>query len=407
MADIIALIVAAGRGARAGLDRPKQYAVLAGRPVLTWTMEVFLRHDGVDAVCAVIHPDDVTAYQNALNALPGHLRDHVVHHAMGGAERQDSVRSGLEHLESQSPQTVLIHDAARPFVTSDVIDRVLAALQTSPGAIAALPVTDTLKRGQDNAPRPTIAATLPRDQLWRAQTPQGFAFAPILSAHRSAAGQALTDDAAVAETAGLPVALAIGSPDNMKLTVAEDFGLAATLIARRSEPSDDNEEPVMEYRTGQGFDVHAFTPGDHVMLCGVRIEHTHALAGHSDADVGLHAVTDALLGALSEGDIGAHFPPDDPRWAGAASHLFLEHARDLVAARRGRIIHADLTLICERPKVGPHREAMRTRLAEILSIDPDRVSVKATTTEQLGFTGRREGVAALAAATIALPATTA
>ncbi|MCG8440592.1 MAG: bifunctional 2-C-methyl-D-erythritol 4-phosphate cytidylyltransferase/2-C-methyl-D-erythritol 2,4-cyclodiphosphate synthase [Caulobacterales bacterium] len=391
-----ALIVAAGRGARAGGGVPKQYRPLAGRALLAWTLEAFLSHPRVDAVRVVIAAGDRTAYDAVAETL-GH-RAGLLEPVTGGAERQDSVRAGLESLAGDAPDLVLIHDAARPFVTEGVISAVLDALADGPAAIAALPVADTLKRANGDADRPVIAETVPRDALWRAQTPQGFSFPAILAAHRGAIGAALTDDAAVAEHAGLPVALTPGSPDNMKITQAEDFGLAEILLARARGGA------AMEYRTGQGFDVHAFAPGDHVTLCGVEVPHDHALAGHSDADVGMHALTDAILGALAAGDIGDHFPPSDAQWKGAPSRLFLAKARDLVAQAGGSLAHADVTLICERPKIGPHKDAMRTALAEILGVEASRVSVKATTTEQLGFTGRREGIAALASATIRLPA---
>lgn len=394
------LIVAAGRGRRAGGGIPKQYRDLNGRALLAWTAEAFSTHPDIAEVRVVIHPDDRELYDAALKGCAG--RERIGPPVHGGAERQDSVRLGLEALEDSAPGAVLIHDAARPFIDGGTIGRVITALDAASGAVAALPIFDTVKRAHPAAGEdpPLIAGTTPRDHLWRAQTPQGFRFTAILDAHRKAAGQALTDDAAVAEAAGLDVALVVGAPDNMKITQAEDFGLAGALLAR-THPNGKNAH--MEYRTGQGFDVHAFAEGDRVTICGVEIRHTHRLSGHSDADVGMHALTDALFGALADGDIGAHFPPSDPQWKGAASHIFLEKARDRVAQAGGRITHCDVTLICEVPKIGPHRDAMRTALAEILRIDPGRVSVKATTTEKLGFTGRKEGIAAQATATIALP----
>ncbi len=388
----IALIVAAGRGTRAGPGGPKQYRPLAGRTVLAWTASKFLDHPGVDAVRVVIHRDDRDLYDAAVADLGANGR--LLEPVFGGAERQDSVRLGLESLNDEAPDRVLIHDAARPFVDAGVIGRVIEALDAHVGAIAALPVHDTIKRSHPHK-RDIIDTTVPRDDLWRAQTPQGFRFADILEAHRKAEGATLTDDAAVAEAADLDVILTVGSPDNMKITQAEDFGMAETLLGR--------EKRAMEYRTGQGFDVHAFEPGDACILCGVSVPHDAKLKGHSDADVGMHALTDAILGAIGEGDIGDHFPPSDPQWKGAPSRVFLEKARDLVIERGGRIAHCDITLICERPKIGPHRPAMRAALTEILDIDADRVSVKATTTEELGFTGRREGIAAMATATVALP----
>ena len=382
MSGCIALVVAGGRGARCGGDRPKQYQPLRGRPVLRHSLETLLAHPQIDAVRTVIHPDDRALYDEAaagLDLLP------PVH---GGAERQDSVRLGLESLEAMAPRLVLIHDAARPFADPALIARVVAALDHDSAAVPAVPVTDTLKRGVDGK----IAGTVERAGLWRAQTPQGFRFADILAAHRRFAGVGLTDDAAVAERAGLAVALVEGSEDNVKVTTPDDF--------RRAEGRGSDGE----FRSGTGFDVHRFTSGDHVMLCGVKIPHDAGLAGHSDADVGLHALTDALLGAIGDGDIGSHFPPTDPQWRGAPSDIFLAHAGRRVARLGGRIVNVDVTLICEAPRVGPHREAMRRRVAEILGIDVGRVGVKGTTTEKLGFTGRREGIAAQAAATVWLPA---
>ncbi|MEO1251009.1 MAG: bifunctional 2-C-methyl-D-erythritol 4-phosphate cytidylyltransferase/2-C-methyl-D-erythritol 2,4-cyclodiphosphate synthase [Pseudomonadota bacterium] len=386
----VAIIVAAGRGARSGAGGPKQYRDLAGRPVIARTAQAFLDHDQIDAVRVIIHKDDHDEYARAMGDLVEN--DKLLSPVTGGAERQDSVRLGLESLEDKGPDRVLIHDAARPFIDAGAISRVIDALVEKPGAIAALPVFDTIKRA--NAVR-QIETTVPREALWRAQTPQGFHFQAILAAHRAAAGEVLTDDAAVAEKAGLSVALVAGSPDNMKLTQAEDFGMAETLLNRKLRS--------MEYRTGSGFDVHAFEDGDAVILCGVTIAHDKKLKGHSDADVGMHALTDAILGAVGEGDIGDHFPPSDPQWKGAPSRVFLEKARDLVAARGGRIAHCDITLICEAPKIGPHRDAMRAALSEILNVETGRISVKATTTEQLGFTGRREGIAAMATVSVALP----
>ena len=387
-----AVIVAAGRGTRAGAGGPKQYRDLAGRAVLAHTAEAFLSHPEIDAVRVIIHRDDTAEYGQAMAELEG--CEKLLAPVTGGAERQDSVRLGLESLAGDAPDLVLIHDAARPFVDAATISRVRDALETSDGAIAALPVHDTIKReGEDR----TIETTIPRDALWRAQTPQGFAFPKILAAHKAAAGETLTDDAAVAEASNLSVALVTGSPDNMKITQAEDFGMAETLLGRKSSN--------MEYRNGHGFDVHAFEDGDAVILCGVEIAHEKKLKGHSDADVGMHALTDAILGAIGEGDIGDHFPPSDAQWKGAPSRIFLEKARDLVGEKGGAITHCDVTLICEAPKIGPHRATMRASLSEILDVDASRISVKATTTEALGFTGRREGIAAMATATVALPTT--
>jgi len=383
MSGTVALIVAAGRGSRFGGDGPKQYAALGGRPLLRHCLESFQRHPGIGMVQTVIHADDHDLYARATAGLD------IPPPAIGGASRQESVRLGLEHLAATAPARVLIHDAARPFIDAGLIDRVLAALDTAPGAVAAVPVTDTLKRGSEGQ----IAGTVPREGLWRAQTPQGFRYAEILAAHRAAAGAEFTDDAAVAEHARLAVALVNGTADNIKITTAQDLTRAERWIAARQD----------ETRVGQGFDVHRFGPGDHVTLCGVRIAHTAGLLGHSDADVGLHALTDALLGALGAGDIGSHFPPSDARWHGADSTLFLRHAAEMVGTRGGRIAHVDVTVICEQPKVGPHRAAMAARIAQVLDIAAERVSVKATTTEGLGFTGRSEGIAAQATATVRLP----
>jgi 2-C-methyl-D-erythritol 4-phosphate cytidylyltransferase/2-C-methyl-D-erythritol 2,4-cyclodiphosphate synthase len=383
MASCIALVVAAGRGTRLGGPLPKQYLPLAGRPLLRHSLETLAAHPGIAAVRVVFNPEDREHYEAATRGLE------LLTPVAGGAARQDSVRLGLESLETVAPDRVLIHDGARPFIDAATIDRVLAGLDDAEGTIPALPVSDTLKRGENGRVRETVDRT----QLWRAQTPQGFRFAAILAAHRAARGSELSDDAAVAERAGLAVQLVAGNEENFKVTTSDDLLRAEQLLAARAS----------DIRTGQGFDVHAFAAGDHLWLCGVKIAHERGLIGHSDADVGLHALTDAILGALGAGDIGMHFPPSDPQWRGVASHRFLRHAADLVAASGGSIAHADVTLICERPKIGPHRGAMVARIAEILAIDRRRVSVKATTTETLGFTGRGEGIAAQAVATIRLP----
>jgi 2-C-methyl-D-erythritol 4-phosphate cytidylyltransferase/2-C-methyl-D-erythritol 2,4-cyclodiphosphate synthase len=384
MDECLALVVAAGRGTRLAGERPKQYLPLGGRPLLRHALEALRSHRRIAAVRVVFHPDDQPLYAAAVAGLD------LLPPVAGGATRQDSVRLGLESLSARAPARVLIHDAARPFVDAATIDRVLAALDEAPGAIPALPMTDTVKRGVGGL----VSETVDRSSLWRAQTPQGFRYGAILAAHRAAAGTDLPDDAAVAERAGLAVRLVAGCETNFKVTTQDDLARAERLVAAS----------LGDVRTGQGFDVHAFGPGDHVWMCGVRIPHEQALVGHSDADVGLHALTDAILGALGAGDIGMHFPPSDPRWRGAPSHLFLRHAATLVQQAGGIIAHVDVTLICERPKVAPHRPAMIARIAEILAIDPRRVSVKATTTERLGFTGRGEGIAGSAVATLRLPA---
>lgn len=384
----IALIVAAGRGHRFGGEMPKQYLKLGGVAVLRHCLAAFLGHPRVGQAQVVIHPDDRALYDAAVQGLD---LPPPVH---GGAQRQDSVRLGLESLEKRAPDLVLIHDAARPFVDAPIIDRTLDALAKSPGAIAAVKVADTIKRaGKDDA----ISGTVDRAALWRAQTPQGFRFRDILTAHRAAAGKAeMTDDAAVAERAGLQVALVPGAEDNFKVTTMDDLNRAERMLAARTGGG--------ETRVGTGFDVHRLgKKQDFVMLCGVKVPHDSGLIGHSDADVGLHALTDAILGALGIGDIGSFFPPSDMRWKNADSAQFIRHAADQVTGRGGTIVHLDVTVICERPKVGPHRADMAKRVGDILGIDPSRVSVKATTTEELGFTGRREGIAAQAVATIRLP----
>lgn len=382
MTDAVALIVAAGRGQRAGGGLPKQYRTLAGQSVLRRSCLAFLGHERIDAVRVVIHPDDRVAYEEAVAGLA------VMPPVIGGETRHDSCRNGLEALVDSPPRAVLIHDAARPFADAPTIGRVLDALDLGPAAVAAVPVTDTLKKaGADNR----VDTTVDRKGLWRAQTPQGFDYSAILDAYRRAGAAALTDDAAVAEAAGLPVTLVEGSEDNFKITRDEDFRRAERLLSGGGD-----------IRVGTGFDVHRITEGTGVILCGVLINCDLSLKGHSDADVGLHALTDAVLGAIGEGDIGMHFPPSDARWQDADSAAFLQHAVALVAARSGEVRHFDVTLICERPKIGPHRDAMRARLAEITGIPLDRISVKATTTEGLGFTGRGEGIAAQATATVRL-----
>ena len=383
MPSCIALVVAAGRGMRLGADLPKQYLSVAGQPLLRHSLTTLAVHPGIDHVRVVYNPDDADHYARAsvgLDLLPP---------VAGGVARQDSVRLGLESLAELAPERVLIHDGARPFVDAGTIDRVLAALSDVPAAVPALKLADTVKRA-DNG---NVLETVDRAQLWRAQTPQGFRYRDILAAHRAAKGMDLPDDAAVAERAGLAVRLVAGGDDNIKVTTSEDLARAERWASAR----------LGDVRTGQGFDVHAFGPGDHVWLCGIKVPHSHGLIGHSDADCGLHALTDAILGALGAGDIGVHFPPSDPQWRGAPSHRFLRHAADLVAKVGGSIAHVDVTLICESPKIGLHRAAMVARIAEILALDVRRVSVKATTTERLGFTGRGEGIAAQAVATLRLP----
>ena len=377
------LIVSAGKGERLGSARPKQYLALCGVPVLRRTIAAFAgRPDTRTQI--VIGKDQEGSYRGATAGLD--LPPPVT----GGATRQESVRNGLEALAPDAPDYVLIHDAARPLVTPALVDRVISALAAgADAAIPLLPVADTLRR--ENADG--TWSTVPRDNTYRAQTPQGFRFAAILKAHRDFMAYDVTDDMALAERAGLKIARVAGEETNMKITTQDDMAHAERLLSGGAE-----------FRTGSGYDVHRFKAGDHVWLCGIRVPHDHALEGHSDADAGLHALTDALLGAIGAGDIGQHFPPTDEKWRGASSDKFLAHAASLVAKAGGTITHCDITFICERPKIGPHRDAMRARVAEILSIDIGRVSVKATTTEGLGFTGRREGLAAEAIATVRIPA---
>ena len=383
--NCVAIVVAAGRGSRAGGPLPKQYQQMGGEPVLRRTLRLFCEHPAVTAVLAVIHSDDSGLFADAAEGLPKILAP-----VSGGTTRQDSVRAGLEALAGvDAPAVVLVHDAARPYATPDLISRAIAAAGDGrcrdPGACRD-------RYGEGASMRPgVVAETLDRAVLRAVQTPQAFRYAPLVAAHRAAADSGvttLTDDASVMEWAGYRVATFAGETGNIKLTTAEDMSRAAATFAE-----------LPDVRTGTGFDVHAFGPGDHVMLGGVAVPHGFGLVGHSDADVGLHALTDALLGALCDGDIGAHFPPSDPQWKGASSDRFLTHAVEKVKARGGRIAHLDLTLICEAPKVGPHRDAIRAEIARITGVPVARISVKATTTEKLGFTGRREGIAAMASAT--------
>jgi 2-C-methyl-D-erythritol 4-phosphate cytidylyltransferase / 2-C-methyl-D-erythritol 2,4-cyclodiphosphate synthase len=388
MDQVYALVVAAGRGSRFGGSLPKQYLPLGGAMVLRHAVAAFAGHPRIADVLVAIRPEDRAWFERAIAGL------RVMAPVAGGATRQDSVRLGLEALASYRPRHVLIHDGARPFPDAALIDRVINGLDRAPAAIPALPLHDTIKRADNGM----VRATVDRARLWRAQTPQGFDFDVILAAHRAMAGRQLTDDSAVAEAAGLAPLLVAGSEDNPKVTTAEDLAAAERLIAARSI-----DAGLGDVRIGQGLDAHAFGPGDRVVICGVEIPHDAGLVGHSDADVGLHALTDAVLGAIGAGDIGLHFPPSDPQWRGAASDRFLRHAADLVQARGGSLAAVDATIVCERPKIGPYRAAMVERVAAILGIAPDRVSIKATTTDRLGFTGRGEGIAAQAVATVRLP----
>ena len=379
MPKVAALIVAAGRGHRFGGEIPKQYCPLYGEPVLRQTLSKFVAHPDVNAIVTVIHPDDRALYDEAAAGLG------VIEPVSGGASRQESVYNGLEALANMQPDAVLIHDAARPFFTDALISEIVAALDLYVGAAPGIPVADTLKRVRDGF----VETTVDRSDLWRVQTPQGFRYPEILAAHKAAAGMNLTDDAAIAEKAGFDVVMLEGVEGNMKITRAEDLDMIG--LARAAE---------WEYRTGQGFDVHRFEPGDKLQLCGVSIDHDKSLAGHSDADVGLHALTDAILGAAAAGDIGEHFPPTDPQWRDANSSIFLRYAAKLLMDMDAKIVNVDVTLICEAPKVAPYRAKMRAILADLLNLEVDRVGIKATTTEKLGFTGRREGIAAQALATI-------
>jgi 2-C-methyl-D-erythritol 4-phosphate cytidylyltransferase/2-C-methyl-D-erythritol 2,4-cyclodiphosphate synthase len=364
------IIVAAGRGTRMGGEVPKQWQMLAGKPVLAHTVAAFA---GLPVV-VVIHPDD--------RARAKGLGVRLVE---GGATRDASVLAGLKALEGTGTTRVLIHDGARPLVSPALVQRLIAALDSHDGAAPALAVTDALWRGAAGL----VSGTVDRAGLYRAQTPQAFRFAPILAAHLAHTGAAL-DDVEVARAAGLDVAIVEGEETNLKLTFPGDFARAEAILKGRA----------MDVRLGNGYDVHAFCDGDHVWLCGVKVPHGKGLLGHSDADVGMHALTDAIYGALAEGDIGRHFPPSDPQWKGAASHIFLSHAIALARSRGYDLGNCDVTLVCERPKIGPHALAMQAELARIMGVDAGRVSVKATTSERLGFTGREEGIAALATATL-------
>lgn len=372
-----AIVVAAGSGSRAG--GTKQWRILGGKPVVRWSVEAFLAA-GAEAVIVVIAPGSEAEAESALAGLSGWRL------ATGGDTRAASVRNGLEALGGPGDRPVLIHDAARPLLDGAVIRRLLEALQDADGALPVLPVVDSLRQATDGL----VSGAVDRDTLWRAQTPQAFRYLTIVEAFAAwPADETAADEATVVQRAGGRVRIVEGDPRLMKLTWPEDFAMAEALIPRQT-------------RVGQGFDAHRWGPGTSVWLCGVEIPHDQTLIGHSDADAGLHALTDAILGAMGDGDIGDHFPPTDPQWKGAASDLFLIHAVERLAARGGRLVNVDVTLICERPRVKPHRQAMRERLAELLSLPLDAVSVKATTTEAMGFTGRGEGLAAQALATITI-----
>jgi 2-C-methyl-D-erythritol 4-phosphate cytidylyltransferase/2-C-methyl-D-erythritol 2,4-cyclodiphosphate synthase len=387
MTGVAAVVVAAGQGVRAGGDVPKQFRPIGGESMLRRTLSGLLQVSGIGAVQPVTRPQDRGMFEQAAAGLT--LRAPVA----GGATRQASVHAGLEALEALDPDIVLIHDAARPFASPALIARAIETARRTGAAIPGITVADTVKAVDSEA---RVTETLDRGRLRLIQTPQGFAFKPLLAAHRRAAEagrQDFTDDAALAEWAGMAVTVFEGEPGNIKMTQQEDF---ARFDAQQAAALGD-------VRVGMGVDVHAFAPGDHVTIGGVRIAHTHALTGHSDADVGLHALVDAILGALADGDIGSHFPPSDPQWKGAASDRFLAFAVERVRQRGGTIAHLDLNIVCEAPKIGPHRDEMRRNIARIAGIDAGRVAVKATTSEKLGFTGRGEGIVAYANATVRLP----
>jgi len=389
MTTTTALIVAAGRGTRAATTSPKQYMRVGGKPVLARSMRAFIDHDQISSILVVISEDATDDY-NA-NKAPS---PKVLPPVNGGRTRAESVLNGLLALRDNPPDHILIHDAARPFISAEVITRVIAALDTEDGAVPTLPAVDAMRRLTTDG---ALGDPVARDDIRRAQTPQGFRFDTLLPIMQSAAADGslatLSDEAEALIAAGRRVASVEGDPINFKLTIPEDFTMAERLLAHSATNMPD-------IRTGQGYDVHAFGPGDHVILCGIKIPHDKGLAGHSDADVGLHTITDALLGAVAEGDIGRHFPPSDPQWKGTDSAVFLQRAVELVTARGYTISNIDLTLVCEHPKITPHAPTMIARVAEICGMDPGRVSIKATTSERLGFTGRSEGIAATAVATV-------
>lgn len=382
------VVVGAGQGLRFGREKPKQFQILEGLSVIAHSLRTALQHPSIALVQPVIGMGQQDLYWDAIG-VPGDTSATLLPPTVGGQSRQASVAQGLEALADLPlpPDVVLVHDAARPWVSAALISLVIEAVDADTAAIPALPVTDTLKRGTGDPP--LVETTVPRDHLWAVQTPQGFPFARLLAIHRAASADTATDDAGLAEAAGMPVRLVMGDSANKKITLARDLEAASTM--------------TWETRTGFGVDAHRFTAGDHVTLCGVIIPHTQGLHGHSDADVAWHALADALYGALADGDIGSHFPPSDPQWRGAPSRTFVQHAASRVTARGGWIINVDVTIIGESPRIAPHRAAMTAETAAALGLDPSRVSIKATTTERMGFTGRQEGLAAQAVATIALP----
>lgn len=387
---VAAVIVAGGSGLRAGGEKPKQYQLIGGKPVIWWTLKAFLDHPGVSHVQAVIGEGHEAMFAAAVEGLD--LPPPVT----GGDTRQDSCRIGVEAVTAHAPAKVLIHDAARPFASRDLISHVIAWLERYPAVIPGLPVAETLK----HAPAGIVERTVDRSGMWTAQTPQGFAFETILKAHRQAHAEMaanLTDDAAVAERAGIAIAMIPGRIENRKLTTAEDIDLADHAMMAKTFAN------LPDIRVGQGIDIHAFTDGDGVMLCGVAIPHDRRLQGHSDADAALHALTDAIFGAIGEADIGVHFPPSDPQWKGASSRIFLARAMELLQNKGGLIANADITILAEAPKIAPHIGAMKEALAPLLHIASSRIAIKATTMEKLGAIGRKEGIMAFATVTVRLP----
>jgi 2-C-methyl-D-erythritol 4-phosphate cytidylyltransferase/2-C-methyl-D-erythritol 2,4-cyclodiphosphate synthase len=387
---VAAVIVAGGSGLRVGGERPKQYQLIGGKPMLWWTLNCFAAHPGVRYVQAVIGENHYDLYQEAISGLD------ILPPVIGGSTRQESCRAGLEALSGVHPSKVLIHDAARPFASQDLISHVIAWLDRCAAILPGMPVAETLKR----APGGKVKETIDRTGVWTAQTPQGFHYDAIVNAHRAAVVggvDTLTDDAAVAEFAGIEITMIPGRTENRKLTTAEDMREADRFLTERARNS------CNDIRTGQGFDIHHFEPGDSVTLCGVAVPHDRKLSGHSDADVAIHALTDAILGAIGEGDIGTHFPPSDLQWKGAASTIFLAKAVALLAAKDGIIANVDITILAEAPKISPHLNRMKEALAPVLGLAQDRIAIKATTLEKMGALGRREGIAAMAIATVRLP----
>ncbi|WP_373504809.1 bifunctional 2-C-methyl-D-erythritol 4-phosphate cytidylyltransferase/2-C-methyl-D-erythritol 2,4-cyclodiphosphate synthase [Aestuariivirga sp.] len=387
---VAAVIVAGGSGLRAGGEKPKQYQLIGGRPVIWWTCKAFLDHPGVSHVQPVIGEGHEDMFSAAIDGLEMPLP------VIGGSTRQDSCRIGVEAVERHGPTKILIHDAARPFVSSDLISHVIAWLERYPAVIPGMPVAETLKF----APGGIVSRTVDRASIWTAQTPQGFIYDKILGAHRKAQIEAtanLTDDASVAEHAGIAISMIPGRHENKKLTTAEDIEIADRDMMGRQL------ENLPDIRVGQGIDIHPFDEGDAVILCGVAIPYSARLKGHSDADAAMHALTDAILGTIGEGDIGTHFPPSDPQWKGAPSRIFLAKAVELLEARRGLIANADITILAEAPKISPHVTAMKDVLSPLLHLAPERIAIKATTMEKLGAIGRKEGIMAFATVTVRLP----